>query len=67
MKRQADELMPGAIDTWEGGGNTFLNKGTNGRWRDVFHADDLATYDDRVRRTFEPELATWIEHGRLGR
>lgn len=42
MKRQADALMPGAIDTWEGGGNTFLNKGTNGRWRDVFRAEDLA-------------------------
>jgi aryl sulfotransferase len=66
MKRQADELMPGAKNTWEGGGNTFLNKGTNGRWRDVFTPDDLAAYDRQVREMFEPELAAWIEHGRLG-
>jgi len=66
MKSQAHELMPGAINIWEGGGNTFLNKGTNGRWRDVFSPKDLAAYDEKVRQTFEPELAAWIEHGRLG-
>lgn len=66
MKSKADELMPTAGDIWQGGGNTFLHKGTNGRWRDVCAAEDLAKYDELVQEHFSPELASWIEHGRLG-
>ncbi|MFM1896729.1 MAG: hypothetical protein RLZZ385_1803 [Pseudomonadota bacterium] len=66
MKRKARDLMPSAGRTWAGGGDTFLNKGENGRWRDVLHPDDLALYDQAVQREFPPELARWIEFGRLG-
>jgi aryl sulfotransferase len=66
MKGAADQLMPTAGFIWQGGGDTFLHKGVNGRWRDVFHADDLVAYDARLKREFPPELARWIEFGRLG-
>ncbi len=66
MKAASDQLMPTAADIWEGGGKTFLHKGTNGRWRDIFRADDLALYDAKVAAEFSPELAAWCEHGRLG-
>lgn len=66
MKSKADELMPNAKQIWQGGGNTFLNKGVNGRWRGVLDPRDLALYDARVKKEFSPELAKWIENGRLG-
>ncbi len=65
MKAAVDTLMPSANDIWEGGGNTFLNKGTNGRWRDIYCAKDLALYDARVAAEFSPALAAWCEQGRL--
>jgi aryl sulfotransferase len=66
MKGNANELMPSAGEIWQGGGDTFLHKGTNGRWRDVFDAEDLTLYDLKVKQEFTPELARWIESGRLG-
>jgi len=65
MKKKSSELMPGADGVWKGGGNTFLHKGTNNRWRDIYRAEDLAEYDRRVSTEFSPSLAAWCEHGRL--
>lgn len=66
MKSKAAELMPTAGAIWQGGGDTFLHKGVNGRWRDVYDAADLALYDAKVREAFSGDLARWIEFGRLG-
>ena len=66
MKRDGPTLIPMAEAMWEGGSGRFLHKGTNGRWRDLFDAEDLAAYDTLVAREFTPGLATWLERGRLG-
>jgi aryl sulfotransferase len=66
MKSMANELMPTAGDIFQGGGDTFLHKGVNGRWRDVFKPEDLALYDEKVKGEFSTELSQWIESGRLG-
>ena len=29
---------------WDGGAQTFINKGVNGRWRDMLSAEDCAAY-----------------------
>lgn len=65
MKRDADALMPSAQGVWEGGGQRFIHKGTNGRWQDCVSKTDLARYDEEVRKHFSPALAKWIETGRL--
>ena len=65
MKSKADQLMPTAGNIWKGGGQTFLYKGTNGRWRDVCAPEDLELYDAKVASQFSPALANWIENGRL--
>jgi aryl sulfotransferase len=65
MKAQADELIPRAQALWEGGAGRFLHKGTNGRWQNLFAAADLERYDAQVKANFAPELARWIEHGRI--
>ena len=66
MKGKAQELMPTAGTIWQGGGDTFLHKGTNGRWRDVVNQEELKLYDRKVQEEFSPALAQWIEFGRLG-
>ena len=48
-----------------GGGETFLHKGTNGRWRDVLTADELTRYADAVAKFLTDEMAAWLEHGSL--
>ncbi len=65
MKRNGAALMPRAAMAFEGGSDRFLFKGTNGRWRDVMTADDLALYD-RVASRMTPGLGRWVEQGRLG-
>ena len=65
MKKAAEQLMPEAGGIWKGGGNTFINKGTNRRWQGVCHPEDLARYDAKTKAEFSPALAAWCEHGRL--
>lgn len=65
MKRNGAILIPHASGAWEGGSDRFLFKGTNGRWREVMTAEDLALYD-QVAARMTPGLARWVEQGRLG-
>ena len=66
MKRDADALLPMAQVLWDEGGQRFLHKGTNGRWRDVVRTDDLQRYEDRLVAEFPPALASWVANGRYG-
>ena len=59
-----DEQRMGAFQMFEGGLKGFIFKGTNGRWRDVLTADELAAYDARVEQTLSPQCAAWMEQGR---
>jgi aryl sulfotransferase len=59
MKRRADEI--GEFESrWVGGADTFLYKGTNGRWRDVLTPDELARFDQRQRETLPPDALDWL-------
>jgi aryl sulfotransferase len=48
---------------FEGGGDTFIYKGTNGRWKDVLDEDDLALYEQAMANTLPPDCARWLEQG----
>lgn len=65
MKRDGAALMPGIEQAFDKGHERFLNKGTNGRWKDALTAEDLARYDAVARRKLSPSLAGWLEKGRL--
>jgi aryl sulfotransferase len=65
MKNKATELMPTADTIWQGGGDTFLHKGKNERWKGVYDRADLELYDEKIARLFSPSLAGWAEGGRL--
>jgi len=55
---------PGMDAFFEGGLKGFVFKGTNGRWRDVLGADELAAYQRRLAETLSPEAAKFVEGGR---
>lgn len=67
MKRkaiQADEAAPADEPQFFRGGNaTFINRGTNGRWREVLRAEDLALYEAAKARVLTPECSAWLEQG----
>jgi aryl sulfotransferase len=65
MREQGDSLMPNVHNLFEGGARRFLNKGVNGRWQSVFSAEDLQRYEEQVEIHFAPDLARWVEHGRI--
>ena len=64
MKRDAEVINPGAATSFKGGANTFFNKGTNGRWRDVLTEGDIAMYDAAVKRELTPDCHLWLQNGR---
>ena len=64
IKQNAEKFNPGAGFVWENGANTFFNKGTNGRWRDVLTDEDLELYTAAVERELTPDCAHWLENGR---
>jgi aryl sulfotransferase len=54
MKRQGELYAPGGGHFWKGGAQTFLHKGTNGRWRDVLSDEEMTLYDAACDRALSP-------------
>jgi aryl sulfotransferase len=66
-KMRDGEARMGKVDmVFKGGLKSFVFKGTNGRWRDVLTADELAAYDRRVAEMLAPDCAAWLAAGRRG-
>ena len=66
MKSKAEEYVPAGGSFWKGGAQTFMNKGTNGRWREVLSEEELAQYDALCEQALTPDCRRWLEHGRQG-
>jgi aryl sulfotransferase len=66
MRNEGAALLPGIERGFKGGHESFLNKGTNGRWRDVLTKDDVARYRERAAAELSPGLNDWLENGRKG-
>jgi aryl sulfotransferase len=64
MKRQGEEMLPHLRLAFDHGAERFINKGFNGRWKDVLTEDDLKRYDALVRRKFTPVQGAWVAEGR---
>lgn len=64
MKARAGEITGEIADmVWKGGAQTFIHKGTNGRWREHFDAHDLALYEAAAREALSPDCRVWLENG----
>ena len=64
MKADGGTLMAGAERIFKGGHESFLHKGTNGRWREVLSEEDLELYEQRAADSLSPALRSWLECGR---
>lgn len=63
MKKNAAKSVPLGGLFWDGGAETFINKGTNGRWRDVLSGGDCAGYEQRARQELGEACAAWLATG----
>jgi aryl sulfotransferase len=63
MKKNATKSVPLGGLFWDGGAETFIHKGTNGRWRDVLTAEDVDRYERRARTELGEECAHWLTTG----
>lgn len=63
MKKHAAQSVPLGGAFWDGGAETFINKGVNGRWKEVLTAADCAEYEARSERELGPECARWMSQG----
>jgi aryl sulfotransferase len=65
MKAHAENVAPLGGAIFEGGAQTFINKGVNGRWRDVLTAKDCTDYEQRALAELGPECAHWLATGEV--
>jgi aryl sulfotransferase len=63
MKANAALTAPMGGSFFHGGAEAFINKGTNGRWRDVLTADDIAAYEARAIAELGEDCARWLAEG----
>ena len=64
MKANATKSTPLGGIIWDGGAETFINKGTNGRWREVLTPEDVSRYEATARERLGEECAAWLATGR---
>lgn len=50
---------------FKNGGDTFFNKGTNGRWREVLSPEEIALADEVAAKYMKPDCAHWLKTGEL--
>ncbi|MEQ8665488.1 MAG: sulfotransferase domain-containing protein [Rhodospirillales bacterium] len=63
MKANATLSVPLAGAFWDGGAGTFINKGTNARWRDVLSEADCKAYERRAEAELGLDCAAWLRGG----
>lgn len=66
MKSQGEQYAPAGGFFWTGGSDTFIYKGTNGRWRGVLSKEELSQYDVLCDQVLSPDCRQWLAQGRLG-
>jgi len=63
MKKNAARSAPLGGVLWEGGAATFINKGTNGRWRDILPKEDSERYEKMCDEKLGAACARWLNYG----
>lgn len=65
MKSHAAQSAPLGGALWEGGAETFINKGTNGRWQEQLSKTDIEAYESRAVKELGADCAHWLATGEL--
>lgn len=66
MKNNATRSVPLGGAFWDGGAETFINKGVNGRWTETLTAADSVEYEARAVRELGSACAQWLADGQGG-
>jgi aryl sulfotransferase len=63
MKKHAANAAPLGGAIWNGGADSFIFKGTNGRWHDVLTKADVEAYEGQALKELGPECSHWLSTG----
>jgi aryl sulfotransferase len=63
MKKNGAKAAPLGGAFWDAGADIFMNKGTNGRWRDTLSAEESARYEQRAEAELGADCARWLASG----
>ena len=63
MKANAVRSTPLGGAFWDGGADTFIHKGVNGRWTEVLSAAESADYERRAEGELGAACARWLREG----
>jgi aryl sulfotransferase len=66
MKRHATKSVPLGGAFWDGGAETFVYKGINGRWRDTLTSEDCTRYERMALEQLGESCARWLSTGEHG-
>jgi aryl sulfotransferase len=63
MKQNATRSVPLGGAFWDGGAETFIHKGTNGRWRNILTPEDIRAYEQKAIAELGKPCAHWLATG----
>ena len=63
MKNNGEKIVPLGGIVWKGGVKTFINKGTNVRWKETLTPAESAEYEAKALAELGPECAHWLATG----
>jgi aryl sulfotransferase len=65
MKAHAAQSVPFGGILFEGGAETFMHKGINGRWKDMLTPEDIELYEQAAKENLGIDCAYWLSTGTL--
>lgn len=65
MKSHATKSVPLGGAFWDGGAETFIHKGVNGRWRDVLTKEESEKYENIAKERLSADCAHWLATGEM--
>ncbi|HEY3707673.1 MAG TPA: sulfotransferase domain-containing protein [Terracidiphilus sp.] len=63
MRAHGEKIVPLGGAMWVDGVKSFINKGTNGRWKETLTAAESAEYESKALAELGPECAHWLATG----
>jgi aryl sulfotransferase len=65
MKRNSVKSVPLGGAFWDGGSDTFIHKGVNGRWKDMLPKEASDRYEQMCVEHLGADCARWLNTGEL--
>ncbi len=65
MKLHSKKSVPLGGAFWDGGSDTFINKGTNGRWKDILSKEESEKYERMAVAQLGKACVQWLNTGKM--